>query len=85
MNQQQLIPRHRARCVILGCRRTFPKTHHEHMCRDHYRLADKRLRRLRAKVAARARREGWTPELEAIDGWLWRRIVRQAQERAVGL
>lgn len=85
MNQQAPVPRHRAACVILGCRRTFPRTHHEHMCRDHYRLADRGLRKLRQKLAARARRQGWTPRLEALDHWLWVRIKRQAQQRARGL
>lgn len=85
MNQKALVPRHRAACVIIGCRRTFPRTHHEHMCRDHYRLADKRLRKLRQKLAAKARRLGWSSELMNIDNWLWARIKRQSQERAMGL
>lgn len=87
MNRQAVIPKHRAGCVILGCRRTFPRgeAHHEHMCREHYRLADKKLRRLRTKLAAKARKLGWTLRLLEIDHWLWTRIKRQAEERAMGL
>jgi hypothetical protein len=74
-------------CCIVGCRRTFKndRGYVEFMCGNHYRLADSTLRRLRTKVARRAKHQGWTQHNLTIDDWLWRRIKRQATERAMGL
>ncbi|GLQ09229.1 hypothetical protein GCM10007913_11610 [Devosia yakushimensis] len=84
------IPHDRIGCLIMGCRRTYKREPDEGegaevMCGDHYRLGDKALRQLRTKLKRTARRTGWTPRLGRIDAWLWERIKRQANERAMGL
>lgn len=75
-------------CCILGCRRSFvPEAHVvEMMCAKHYRSTDKRLRRMRTRLKREARKRGmWTERMLAIDSWLWNRIKRQANDRAVGI
>lgn len=84
----------RVPCCIFGCRRTFKKDvadmHRpvedlEYMCGDDYRRVDPVIRRLRAKLRRRARKSGWTAQLEKIDNWLWHRAKRQATERRMGI
>lgn len=80
----------RTPCVVFGCRRTFRRDADddgdcEYICGDHYRLADRRLRRFRTRIKRAARKLGWTPRLIDMDMRAWRRAVQQATERALGL
>ncbi len=80
----------RAGCTVLGCRRTFKRSEgddgsSEYICGNHYRMADKWIRTLRAKLKRRGRRHGWSPRMERIDNWLWARAVKQATERSIGI
>jgi len=76
----------RLRCGVPGCRRTFRADGcDERVCGRHWRLADRRLRRLVTKVRAKARRLGWSAQLIALDQRLWTKGKAQVIERAMGL
>lgn len=77
----------RLRCVVPGCGRTFRVEPYieETICGKHWRLADRRLRRLDMAVRRKARRIGWTPRLLFLDHALWLKGKAQAIERAMGL
>jgi hypothetical protein len=66
-------------CVVLGCRcgATCYPPGHEIICPKHYRLVDANLKALRRR--ARRKFKG------RFEQMLWRKIVRQATERAAGL
>lgn len=54
----------------------------EWICREHYRLADERLRRLRNLAIRRLRAfDTWNNLL--VEQWLWRKIKRQVMERVL--
>lgn len=73
-------------CVIVGCGRTFPDTGHTAtICAKHWRLGDRRMRRLMRLIEARARRTGWNARLLAMHHRGFWKIVGQAQERSMGL
>lgn len=76
----------RMRCCVPGCGRTFKDEGHlEIMCGKHWRLADRRLRRLLTRVRRAARRRGWNRQLYLLDKRIWAKARDQAIERALGL
>ena len=77
----------RLRCVVPGCGRTHKcGTEIEAtICGPHWRLADRRLRRLMTQVERKAKRIGWTMALLRLHDRLWQTCTRQAIERAMGL
>ena len=79
----------RVACVVPGCRRTqaaermADPRHTQYLCQKHFALVDLRLKRLRGRLLRRhggCRNYGWR-----VDCWIWKRMVRQAIERAAGL
>ena len=76
-------PSQRVPCAVPFCRRTRglrrgdERLPPEWICGDHWRLVDRRLRRLKAKAE---RRERWR-----LAAMLWLRCKRQAIERAFGI
>lgn len=76
----------RLRCCVPGCGRTFKvDDSDEVICGKHWRLADLKLRRLVTKVRRRAKRVGWSHQLQALDNRLWLKGKSQAIERAMGI
>lgn len=75
------------------CRRTTGRAEFsEWLCGDHWRLVDKRRRRVYGRYMRQWRRfgpSGNTPEyyarVHAAAGRIWNRIKRQAIERAAGI
>lgn len=86
----------RTPCAVPFCTRTVKGRWAHWICRDHWRLVDRDLKRLRTKMRQRFERRG---EVQAVDGghrWItprgWRvccalnrRMTRQAAERAAGI
>lgn len=76
----------RQACIIVGCSRTFrDEGHNAQICAGHWRMADKRLRRLMRRLEASGRRLGWNEarlHMHHRGFWL---VVQQAQERSMGL
>jgi len=77
--------------VVPFCRRTSTLFRGEWVCVEHWRMVDPALRRLRGRLVRRWRRLGWLDEPgrwraveRAYEGW-WRRVKRQAIERAAGI
>jgi len=80
----------RTPCLVPFCRRTSGRDAFwgdacEFLCGKHYPLVDKRLRWLRGRVKAKARRLGWTPALIALETRLWARAKAQALDRAAAI
>lgn len=87
-----------SRCCVPFCThtsRTFAPGH-EWVCRDHWRLIDPELKRLRTRMVKRYVREGRVEKGAGVyncqrhSAWLtlggwWRRAKRQAIERAAGI
>lgn len=83
----------RSSCCVPFCRRTtttFPPGH-EWLCADHWRLVDRSLKLSRTRLVRRFKRRGWFEDRRrwptvnrALDG-IWRRMKRQAIERAAGM
>jgi hypothetical protein len=82
----------RSCCSVPFCRRTtttFPPGH-EWVCGEHWRLVDRALKTIRARLVRRWKRNGrWARYQpgDAVDRTLdalWRRMKRQAIERAAG-
>lgn len=70
-------------CAVPYCRRgstRFPPGW-EFLCGIHWRLVDKALKRLRTK--ARRKREG--ARYNRLEALIWRKMKRQAIERAAGI
>lgn len=69
----------RLACMVLGCRRgsTAYPPGQEYLCGPHYRAVDRSLKMLRIRAARRARGR--------LCVLIWRKMVRQARERAAGL
>ncbi len=68
----------RIHCAVPGCARTRkPGAHTEFICSTHWPMTDRKLRR----VMFRARKRG---EVET-DCMAWRKLKRQAIERAAGV
>lgn len=82
----------RIRCVVPFCRRTAGQRKHwrpitadtQWLCGDHWRLVDKRLRRLVRKAQRHFHAVGTDRALK-LDLWLWDRCKRQAIERGMGI
>lgn len=81
----------RIRCVVPHCRRTA-KRKEEYMgyevriiCARHWSLVDRRRRRLYAKLRKLSKRIGWTDQMTKLWRANWRRMEKQAIERAVGI
>lgn len=77
----------RVACMVPGCRRTLAREklapkHDQHLCQKHYALVDKRLKRLRVRTR---RRHGFCLYAQHLDNRIWRRMIRQAIERAAGI
>ena len=66
-------------CCVPFCRRTTKDNRgfNEWLCSKHYGLVDQKLKALRRRALRRGRYE--------LDELIWRRLKRQAIERAVGL
>ncbi len=93
----------RISCCVPFCRRTYrnDEGYAEHLCGNHWRLADKYLRRRRGKLEHRYRRKfgntafweypAGSPErleavkLDRICGKAWEACKKQAIERAAGI
>jgi hypothetical protein len=76
----------RLACLVPFCQRTTRAGRwSEWVCGEHWRLTDRRLRRLLGRVHRNIRREGDRQCLAALEARLWERLKRQAAERAVGL
>lgn len=86
----------RIRCCVPYCRRTFKRSadhddETETMCGKHYRLADPLLRAKRSTInrrrTAALNRMNWplVDRLTRISNFMWRKIKRQAIERALGI
>lgn len=73
----------RTGCVVPFCRRTSTLFPSEWICGDHWRLVDRSLKMFRTKrlKAAQRNRKRW----ERLERATWRRMKRQAIERALGL
>lgn len=86
----------RTACAVPFCRRTVAGVWAHWLCRDHWRLVDRELKRLRTRLRRRFASRG---EVEPVEGghfwktpraWriacaLNRRATRQATERAGGI
>jgi hypothetical protein len=77
----------RVGCVVPGCRRTIARAkldpkHDQYLCQPHFSLVDKALKRLRGRVL---RKYGAGNYAHRLDCRIWRRMVRQAIERAAGI
>lgn len=76
-------------CEVPGCGRTASEREYgegcEIICGKHYRLADKSLRQLLTKIRQRTTRYGQTEARYLADNAIWKRIRRQAVERAMGV
>ena len=57
----------------------------EWICGDHWRMADKRRRKVWGRVKGRWRRFGPDADRGPIDDRLWRALKRQAINRAFGI
>jgi hypothetical protein len=76
----------RQRCCVPGCRRTYRDDgYSEIMCGKHWRLADRKLRRLVTRVLVKGGRRGWPDRLLLLHDRLWQKGKAQAIERAMGL
>lgn len=82
----------RLNCCVPFCRRTRgdrkndPVTPgQEWLCGDHWRLVDRRRRRVWGRLCGRWRRFGPPAAADAIECRLWSRLKHQAIERAVGI
>lgn len=86
----------RTSCSVPFCRRSTAGVWKGFICGPHWRLVDRDLKRLRTRVRQRYMRlgevvtipRGWrclTDRAARADNGIWRRMVRQAAERAAGL
>ena len=57
----------------------------EFACAKHWPLADRRWRRLHAKVVRKGKRLGWPLTLMRLETRTWLRLRAQIIERAVGI
>lgn len=87
MSERQRYPR--SGCCVPFCRRTSTLFRDEWICGEHWRLVDRDLKRLRTRLLIRFKRR---PQTMAVRrAWLrieqatWRRMKRQAIERATGI
>lgn len=87
MTQRVRYPR--TSCIVPFCRRTSTVMPGEWVCGEHWRLVDRGLKRVRTRLIRRWRRNGrWDAPDHAVDRTLnaiWRRMKRQAIERASGV
>jgi hypothetical protein len=81
----------RTGCIVPFCRRTTTMMEAEWICGTHWRLVDMGLRRLGGRLLRRWKRTGrWDDQRKwrviglAYEGW-WKRVKRQAIERAAGI
>lgn len=81
----------RSSCVVPFCRHTSTLFRGEWICGDHWRMVDKALRQVRTRLIRRWKRSGRWQRYQpggsidrTLDGW-WRRVKRQATERAAGV
>jgi hypothetical protein len=88
MNQRPRYPR--TGCIVPFCRKTSTLFPGEWVCADHWRLVDRALKQIRARLIRRFKRRGWIDDRrrwpavnQTLDG-VWRRMKRQAIERAAG-
>jgi hypothetical protein len=90
--------RKRICCCVPGCKRSTARFESgEIICAKHYRLVDKKLKKLRARIRARDRRNHQPGRIitalialrilraEQTDAMIWERIKKQAIERAMGI
>lgn len=86
----------RTACSVPFCRRSVAGRWAGYLCGDHWRLVDRDLRRLRTKLRRRFMKRGevvtikggWrslTDRAARAEAGIWRRMVRQAIERATGV
>lgn len=67
----------RLACLVPGCRRTCKPFHGEWICGVHWPATDRAMRRLLSLAKRRGRQQACAA--------IWRRLKRQAIERAVGI
>lgn len=77
----------RIQCCVPYCRRTRENKwlFAEWICQEHWRGVRSRRRRLLSAVKRKAKRVGWTPALQAIEGRQWPLARAEAIERAAGI
>lgn len=79
----------RSRCCVPFCRRTSTLFPSEWICGEHWRLVDRDLKRVRTRLMARFKRRRKTMAAyrawERVERATWRRMKRQAIERATGI
>lgn len=75
----------RLACCVPFCRRTTGRTEFsEWLCGEHWRLVDKRKRRIYGRYVRQWRRFGPITSYKAADR-IWNHIKREAIERAAGI
>lgn len=73
-------------CVVIGCRRTSKCFPHEWLCGEHWRLVDRPLKTFRTRYLKRLAGKQPSPQRwRNCESLIWRRMKRQAIERAAGL
>lgn len=85
-------PYPRRPCEVPFCRRTSTRFPNEWLCCDHWRLVDRplklyrtrRLKQLRQRYEASLTLTAWARYRRSAD-LIWRRMKRQAIERALGI
>lgn len=79
----------RSSCCVPFCRRTSTLFRDEWICGEHWRLVDRDLKRLRTRLMGRFKRRRQTMAVRRawfrIEQATWRRMKRQAIERATGI
>lgn len=72
-------------CAVPGCRRTSELFRNEWLCADHWRLVDRSLKTYRTRHLRKLSRAGYATRWRRAENLIWRRMKRQAIERAAGL
>jgi hypothetical protein len=75
----------RTSCIVPFCRRTSTLFKHERVCAEHWRLVDRDLKRFRTRHLKRLGRARNLRRWHAAEALIWRRMKRQAIERATGV
>lgn len=77
----------RIACCVPFCRRTYHNRegYDEWICREHWTMTDKSLRKRKSDLHRRAKRKGWTMARKLIASHLWEELKCQAIERAAGI
>lgn len=76
----------RLACCVPFCQRTIANKEGwtEWLCPDHWRLVNRKIKALRARVRRKIRLNRYNHGRD-LDAWLWREAKRQAIERAAGI